>query len=179
MFYKFKKNRGFTLAELMIAISIISIFSALTIINFRGNEKNRAMNNQALLLLDGLSRLQTSALSGKIINGQVPTAYRLMVAKCPTDCFYNLSANTTIGLINLDNIDLKSSAIDIVDNNGIGLGNNLRVEILPPRGKMAIYVDEAIISTNEVSIKLTNIDDPAIVKTIRINGISGRLDILR
>ena len=172
------KQSGFTLIELMIVISIIGIFSALTIVNFRGNEKTREMNNQALLLLDGISRMQTSALSGTIINGQVPIAYRLLIDKCLANCSYNLSASTTIGLINIDDITLKNSVVDIINSNGISLGNNLKVEILPPRGNLAIYVDNNPPLDNEITIKLSHVDNPAIVKKIRINGISGRLDIL-
>ena len=172
------KQSGFTLIELLIVISIISIFSTMTIINFRGNEKTRDMNNQVLLLLDGIIRMQTSALSGRIIDNKVPTSYLLLVDRCLADCSYNLSASTTIGLIDIDNVALNNSTVDIVDNDGISLGNNLKVEILPPRGKLAIYVDDIWLSTNEVVIKLTHLDNPAIVKKIRINGISGRLDIL-
>ena len=174
------KQSGFTLIELLIVISIIGIFSTMTIINFRGNEKTRDMNNQVLLLLDGIIRMQTSALSGRIIDNKVPTSYLLLVDRCLADCSYNLSASTTIGLIDIDNVALNNSTVDIVDNDGISLGNNLKVEILPPRGKLAIYVyvDDIWLSTNEVVIKLTHLDNPAIVKKIRINGISGRLDIL-
>ena len=167
------------MAELMIAISIIGIFSTLTIINFRGNEKNKEINNQALLLLDGISRMQTSALSGRIIDNKVPTSYLLLVDRCLADCSYNLSANTIIGLVSINDVNLKSSIVDIIDNSGVSLGDNLKVEILPPRGNIKIYVDDVILTNNEVLIKLTHTDDPSIVKKIRINGISGRLDILR
>jgi len=167
-------EKGFTLAELMIVIAIIGIFSSLTVVNFRGNEKVREMDNQARLLLDGVKRMQTSALSGKIISDQVPIAYILEINKCltPTNgvpCDYYLKAKTTNGELPIDEIKLDQSLVDIA-------GNNLRIEITPPRSDIKISLDGNI--TDEVAINLKHKDKSTITKIVRINSISGRIDIL-
>jgi prepilin-type N-terminal cleavage/methylation domain-containing protein len=179
-----KKNiglqSGFTLIEMMIVVSIIGIMSAMTIVNFRSNEKEREMDNQALLLLDGIKRMQTSSLSGGLVNGQVPMSYRIVVDKCLSSCSYDLIASTTSSLISIgDSIGLPASAVDIVDELEVSIGDNLLIEIFPPRGKMVLYIDGIVSPTNEAIIKLEHIGDSGVVKKVRTNGISGRLDLIR
>lgn len=172
MIKKIKNQSGFTLAEMMIVIAIIGIFSTLTVVNFRGNEKVRDMDNQSRLLLDGIKRMQTSSLSGKIVSGQVPTVYIFEINKCASNCSYSLKAKNSIGdIINIDDVLLEKSAVGIT-------GDNLRIEITPPRSDIKIYRDNILVASNEVLINLQHISDSTISKDIRINGISGRMDIL-
>ena len=49
-------ENGFTLAEMIIVIAIVGIFSTLTVVNFRGNEKARYMDNESRLILDGINK---------------------------------------------------------------------------------------------------------------------------
>ncbi|OGY44143.1 MAG: hypothetical protein A3B89_03290 [Candidatus Buchananbacteria bacterium RIFCSPHIGHO2_02_FULL_40_13] len=171
MFYKFKNNNGFTLAEMMIVIAIIGIFSSLTIINFRGQAKVRELNSQALLLLDGLKRMQTSSLTGQMVAGEVPTAYLFEINDCPSDCFYSLRAETALGgEIDIDNVLLTKSIIDLLT------GNNLLIKITPPRSNIEIDLDGAPLTSVEIILK--HLNDPSITKKIKINGISGRMDII-
>ena len=173
-------RRGFTLAELMIVIAIVGIFSSLTIVNFRGNSLSREIGNQALLLFNGVKTIQTASLSGRIIDGQVPTAYRFSLNKCVAECRYDLQASTTADLIPINSsVLLDKSMIEILDSNGNELGANLIVEVAPPRGKISIFVDGNLIANNEAQIKLTHPENPGIARTVRINGTSGRMDILK
>lgn len=170
--------RGFTLVELMIVMAIIGIFSSLTIVNFRGTEKIRAIDHQSLLLLDGIKRIQTSSLSGKVVDNQVPIAYRLKINKCSADCYYDLSAKTATGEVNIDHVLLEQSAVDIVSSSGNSLGNNLVIEISPPRSNIKIYINDNPIIGQEVLINLQHTDNSSISKNVRINSLSGRIDIL-
>lgn len=171
---------GFTLAELMIVIAIVGIFSGLTIINFRGNSWSKEINNQALLLFNGVKTIQTASLSGRIIDSQVPVAYRFSLSSCVANCQYSLQASTTLALIPINGgVLLDKSSIEIVDANQNSLGNNLIIEASPPRGRISISVDDNLVPDNEVQIKLTHLNNAAITKTVRINGISGRMDILK
>ena len=65
--YFTKKVSGFTLIEIIVVIAIIAFFSTFLIIGFRGNEKQRAINNAALSVVDGLKRMQTMAFSGSLV----------------------------------------------------------------------------------------------------------------
>lgn len=169
---KIKNQFGFTLAEMLIVIAIIGIFSSLTVINFRGNEKIRDMDNQSRSLLDGIKQMQTSSLSGKIVSGQVPVVYIFEIDKCLSNCFYTLKAKDAIGNeIPISSMALDKSIVEIT-------GNKLVIEITPPRSDIKIYMDNILVPSNEVIINLKNIDDQNILKKIRINGISGRMDIL-
>jgi prepilin-type N-terminal cleavage/methylation domain-containing protein len=175
-----KNKKGFTLAEMMIVIAIIGIFSSMTIVNFRGNEKVREVDNQALLLLDGIKRIQTSSLSGRTIEGDTVSAYRFEINKCfSSGCSYSLLASTTPPMIVFDTVLLELSNIDIIDNaiptNSIG--DNLKVDIFPPRGNMDILID-GVSGNSEVILKIEHKDDSDIFKKIKINKISGRMDIV-
>ncbi len=167
-------QKGFTLAELIIVIGIVGIFSSLTVINFRDNEKVRTMDNQARSLLDGVKRMQTSSLSGKIVADQIPISYIFEINKCLiANCSYSLKAKNVIGgMDNIDTILLDQSTVDID-------GNNLVIEMTPPRSDIKMYMDGVLVPSNEVIITLKNINDPSVIKRIRVNGISGRMDILR
>lgn len=172
MIIRNKNQSGFTLAEMIIVIAIVGIFSSLTVINFRGNERVREIDNQARLILDGIKQMQTSALSGKIVAGQVPVAYIFEINKCSLNCSYSLKAKNSIGdIIDIGNVLLEKSIVDIP-------GNNLVIEINPPRSEVKIYLDDILVTGNEVVINLNNIDEPTVYKNVRVNGVSGRMDIL-
>lgn len=170
---KDKSGAGFTLAEMIIVIAIIGIFSSLTIINFRGNEKIRDMDNQSRLLLDGIKSMQTSSLSGKVVSGQVPIAYVFEINKCSSNnCTYILKAKTTTPPdIITDTVSLDKSIVDIT-------GDNLVIEITPPRSDIKFYLDGSLSTASDITISLKHKDDPSIIKNIRINRISGRMDII-
>lgn len=170
-------KKGFTLAEMMIVIVIIGIFSSMTVINFRGNEKRRELDNQALLLLDGIKRIQTSSLSGRLIGGQVVSSYIFRISRCSSSCEYELVANVTAGEIVFDTVSLKSASVDIVNGSGTSIGNDLIINISPPRGSMNIFIDGFPVP-DEVIIQIEHIDDLSIGKKIKVNRISGRMDIV-
>ncbi|MBI5765718.1 type II secretion system protein [Candidatus Falkowbacteria bacterium] len=81
-----KIKHGFTLIETIVVIAIMSIIFAFLFVNFRGRENNRELENNALLVLDGLKRLQTMALAGETINGISPQYYFLKISNCSSGC---------------------------------------------------------------------------------------------
>ncbi|MEK7072264.1 MAG: hypothetical protein AAB969_01705, partial [Patescibacteria group bacterium] len=153
--------------------AIIGIFSSLTVINFRGNEKVRDMDNQSRLLLDGIKRMQTSSLSGKVVSGQVPIAYVFEINKCSSNnCTYILKAKTAPDVyIITDTVSLDKSIVDITSN-------KIVIEITPPRSDIKFYLDGLPTAEPDIIISLKHKDDQSVIKNIRINRISGRMDIL-
>lgn len=69
------KNKGFTLIELLVVTSIIVLFTALVLANYRLGEKQLGLQRAAHQLAQDLRRAQEMALSSQKINGQVPKGY--------------------------------------------------------------------------------------------------------
>ena len=119
-------------------------------------------------------------MSGKLVDEKVPLGYRFVIDSCDVDCSYDLMASTTSGLLDIDrDVLLSASKISIVDESDNSIGNNLTIEILPPRGKMVLYIDDQVVLNSEVVLKLDHITNDEISKKVKVNGISGRMDIIR
>jgi len=73
---KKKTNQGFTLAELLITIFIISFISTMLVVNWRTNEKQYAVQRAAQSIIQSARRVQDMALSGKkSSDSQHPASY--------------------------------------------------------------------------------------------------------
>lgn len=170
------ENYGFTLIELMLAISLFMILSSFTIINYRTNEKVRELKNQAQEVVSGLQKIQNMALTGETVNGKLPLSYKLSIAECSDDCSYKLSALVSSDPAEPEEIisttALKSVTISIKNNPAGGLA----VKFSPPRGKMALQSAsdaEATYIDTEIEISNANHDGYFCVK---LNTVSGRID---
>lgn len=175
-----KKSRdGFTLIEILIALAVMGILFLLLIINFRQNQNSKDIRNDALLVLDGVKRVQTMSLSGQINNDQSPTSYEFLLTTCSLDsgCPYSLNAKIDDTVINtIETVTIKNSKLSVVDNSGGAAGSQLLIGFKTPRAMAEIKVDGS--STNDAIIKLEHIKDSGIVRFIKINSISGRMDIV-
>lgn len=152
-----RKHSGFTLIELLVAISIIGIYSSFLIINFRGQGQQRELKAQALLVLDGIKKVQTMALSGAKVSDNNPAVYSFKIKPCSSNCFFELSADNQ----NFEQVNLKNASIDIP--------LDLQINFQPPRGKM-----EILGGADEATIKLINSTDNSCVYA---NAVSGRLEV--
>jgi len=164
------RQLGFTLIELIIAIAIVGFFSSFMVVNFRANEKVRTFKNQAMLILDGVKKVQTMALSGTRFNGQLPKAYGFTIDACqPGNCRFNLVADPggEAEVINLETVNLDERA-------GIDSGA-VEIFFFPPRAEASIKINGD--SEDAVEIKLINVDENIEPLCVKVNRISGRMDI--
>ena len=170
-------KRGFTLIEMMLVMVIIGIFSSLTVVNFRGNEKNSEVKRDALSLVDGIGQMQTAALSGQIINGNPPTKYFVDIENCLTDCQFILSATVSGADVVLDTVDLDNSIVQVFEADSSSASSGVNIALKPPRGNLSIFADGDTDSQSSISIKLSHKSDTSIIRTISISSITGRVDI--
>lgn len=70
---KFKKNKdGFTLPEMLVVLFIILLLSAVAFANYRGGERQYALQRAAYKLAQDLRRTQQMAMSAKEFQGVIP-----------------------------------------------------------------------------------------------------------
>jgi prepilin-type N-terminal cleavage/methylation domain-containing protein len=160
----FKNKFGFTLLELLIAISIFAILTSLVGISYRSNEKLRQLKDQSQIIVDGLQKAQNMALTGEAvtIDGDlvVPSSYIFNLNSCTNNCFYTVTAAGTSGSVELSKVELKN----------LSANTNLQAQFTPPRGKMALNGNQT-----EVKLQISNsVGDDFCIK---VNSISGRMDI--
>ncbi len=66
------KNKAFTLLEITVVITIITLLSTVFIVNYRGGEQNFALKRSAHLVARDLRRAEEMAMSAKEFQGSVP-----------------------------------------------------------------------------------------------------------
>lgn len=69
---KMLKRKGFTLIELLVVMAIIVIISGLSLVNWRGGEKQYALLRAANKLSQDLRRAEEMAMSSREFQGQIP-----------------------------------------------------------------------------------------------------------
>jgi len=69
------KNRGFTLIEIVVVLSIIILLSSLVLANYRTGANQLALERSVHKLTQDLRRTQEKAMSAKEFQGQVPPRY--------------------------------------------------------------------------------------------------------
>jgi prepilin-type N-terminal cleavage/methylation domain-containing protein len=83
----FKKDKGFTLVELMIVTLIIALITAIVLINYRAGNRQLALNRSANKLAQDIRRAQEMAMSaaqcptGTGCAGQLPPRYGIFSAQ--------------------------------------------------------------------------------------------------
>src|SRR6056297_1574650 len=82
MFFNFNKRKGFTLAELLVVISIIGILSSITLVNLKGvrekvRDANRISDMKQIIVAIELYRDKNGDLPGRIENCEVEGGVRL------------------------------------------------------------------------------------------------------
>lgn len=91
---KVSASFGYTLAEVLVAISIFMLIATVGFVNIRYANKNEDLRVTARELTLHFREMQSSALNGKVYNTSVPKGYGIFFAnKCSNNCSYKLFAD--------------------------------------------------------------------------------------
>ncbi|MEX2145039.1 MAG: type II secretion system protein [Candidatus Spechtbacterales bacterium] len=66
---KIGNQKGFTLVELMVVLAVVSIISAIFLLNYRQGERNLAIQRSAQIVTQSITRAINNSLGGKEHNG--------------------------------------------------------------------------------------------------------------
>ena len=79
------ENRAFTLIELMVTVSLISLLSVLTLANFRQGNKQFALTRSAYQLAQGIRRAEEMAISSQEFKGAFQGGFGIHLTLTPTN----------------------------------------------------------------------------------------------
>lgn len=168
-----KKNFfGFTLIEILIVIALIGIFATFLVVSFNKKEGARELKNNALLVIDGIKRAQTMALSGQKINGAALEAYVFSIETCGGNCHFDLKGRTDGAIIPIETVGLNPNVSVSAPA--------AEIRFKPPRANMELWGinPDVILTEYEINIFLSY---PGISEKYKIvaNRVSGRVDIIK
>ncbi len=164
---KYLNNQGFTLMELLIAISIFSLLITFVVVNYVSNEESRLLKLEASKILDGLQKTENMSITGQIFDSFVPSVYEFHLSNCSDNCYYVLSVKDALG----NSKELENQKLNRIGINILG-GNDVLFRFLPPRGRLEIIVNEII--KPSIKIDLGNNEN---FYCLEASSISGRISL--
>jgi len=175
-------KKGFTLIEILLVIVIAALSSGLAIVNYRANDANRVLDNNAQLVASKIKETQTMALNGGLVNGQSNAEYFIQFNDLP-DLPDRVILNATAGGIGDFTLD-KDVDLTLESKDGMGSATNssLVIRFTRPRADISFYIGEGILDENnaindeEVFIVLNHANTDQ-KRFVVVNRISGRVDI--
>lgn len=184
-----KSGAGFTLIELVIAIAIIALISAISISNFRQGERQKRLAFAAESVTNALRNTQNLTLTSKqieassctigVINDKAPASYILVFAPSKPAMLYGVDKCGTVHTI--DTYDLPYNTR--YQAGGYLLNSNpvstLQIKFQPPFSVMTASTDASVNlgvfnSFNNISLKVEPVSGSG-SRTVTIDGISGRI----
>jgi prepilin-type N-terminal cleavage/methylation domain-containing protein len=188
-----RTTTGFTLIELIVAIAIMGILSAVVISNFqRGNESQR-LQLAADTVINAIRTAQEQSLNPKAVSsiscarGNIPAEYHIKFDSTAN----NSSAFTLLGTdkcgvsgVLLQNFKLPTKVhlklVNGLNRDGSfvgGSGGILDISFLPPFGKTTASVNgDGFISFTQSKVIIES-NTSSLSKTVILDGLSGRVDV--
>lgn len=171
-----KRQKGFSLLEMLVVISIIGLISTILIVNWRKNEKQYLLQRVAQNIIQDIRKAQDMALNGtKYENQEVPYSYGIFFDKNKEyyQLFGDVNGNNTYQPSDMD-IEiggevLIESGIEINSLSSETKGQGLNIVFSIPDGFMRI---EPSSTTASIIIKREGTTCPSLnCKTINIRGM--------
>jgi len=177
-----KKQKGFTLIELIVSIGIITMMTVIFIANYRTSNKHTDLVMSAQTIVSDIHVAQNNALGLVKYNGGVPAGgwgINFDQTKNYYTLFADLNAPGNLGYMIYDpfsegNITYGARQTNLSSNIAIAslkVGNNYvtnaTVTFLPPDPTTNIYGNSATSTVLEIKIK--DVNNANSIKTIRVN----------
>lgn len=169
-------KQGFTLIELIVAISIFTLITLAAVVNFRGNDPSRQIKLQAANLVSVLRQAQVQAQAGEPFNGSLPAGgYGVSISTCAVPpCSITLFADQN------GNFSMESPA-EVVET--VSLGDQVTITAvsmstpahilfrLPAGG---VCFNNTCAGSSPVTVTL-GAKNTSITKLVTINQLSGQI----
>ncbi len=155
-------NRGFTLIELVVVISIIGLMTGLVLANYRSGEKNLALQRSAHKLSQDLRRAQEMATSAREFQEQTPPGgYGIYLNLLQPDR-YVLFADLDGGLDYDTGEDVETLELEEnIDIDSLSPGSPLTIVFSPP--------DPSVTLAPDAATAVITIEGGGAQKNIRVN----------
>ena len=170
------KNRGFTIVEFLIVISIIGILSVIAFPNYRSTQQRLALQRSASKLAQDIRRSQEMSMSMKELStGDLPEGYGIYIYKndsdCPDDDCYHIYADID-GDERYDPGEEQGETIflekEVYIENFVPFSNNFSINFKPPNPTVKMK-NQAGTDSDAITIIVALKADSSITKTIKVN----------
>jgi len=170
-----QSNPGFSLIELLVAISIFAILSTVVVVNLRGGP-SQEVQLQANNLTSLLRQTQVQSLSGEQFNGSVATGgYGVKIATCSTPpCIVTVFADVN-GNFSYDGVSEDVQTVSLgqdVTIDSLSLSSPVHVIFKPPRP--FVCFDNVCSGSGVLTITLGSASSSK-TETVTVNQISGQI----
>lgn len=189
---KSKGALGITLVELILSISIISMFSAMAIVNFRSNKQDDILRIAGFRVADAVRAAQSYALAGipenadpaiagaqkfgvtiqKIAGEEIGEAILFADGSGGTAGVYDIGSDVEIRKISLDPDNHKTVILDDIKLDTTSGVSPISIAFKKPDAAGFI---NGTTSTKEVILTFKHTQSNR-VKTVTINRVTGRVD---
>lgn len=160
--------RGFTLIEIIISTGIIALLLTLTLVNFRGGEKQYTLDQAAQKLAQDIHRVQNLSLAPQKFGSppQNPDSFRVTVLPTPGDRYLLVADFPDGSSAEIDRIDfLAEGKITISQvRSGPNPRPNISISFSPPDAIVGISG-----GGNYAEIDLRLKSDPSKLRTVTVN----------
>ena len=184
---------GFTVIELLVAISIMAILSTVSIANFRRGEQSRGVGVAFDTINNAVRNAQNFALTSRVIanssckilgvDDHAPKSYLVVFPVNQTITLYGIDKCSTSNSIESytlpKNIRIQANGYKLNTGSGLTPVSTLQIMFTPPFGKIFASSDSSV---NEgtfnsfVSATITaETSDGTLPKTVTVDGLSGRI----
>ncbi len=125
-----KKNKGFTLIEMLVVIAIIAVISGVIVVNFRESSDIHKLQRSAQIVVQGIREAQNMSLSSTEIDGEVYNYYGVHFNKQNPTSFYIYASENMVynSGEEVKTIELETEVV--IDS--LSGGNKLGMAFIPP-----------------------------------------------
>jgi prepilin-type N-terminal cleavage/methylation domain-containing protein len=181
-------QKGFTLLELLVALSITAILTTVVLANFNQGNKSRSVLLATDVVLSALRTAQNDSLNPQNLSSgtcpdKVPASYDVLFDNTSSAKTYYLLAYDKCGSQQILKQYILSKLVQIRPTNGLAVdgtslgasGGILEIRFTPPFGRLTVSSNgSAYRDFNSADIFVQSTDG-ATNKTVTVSGISGRI----